>query len=65
MHKVLFRLNWACRSSLFRIERVAAGETYCSHGLVRSMFHRMAQAARENIGADEAACLTPRELQRD
>jgi DNA-binding NarL/FixJ family response regulator len=45
------------------IEKVAAGETYCSHGLVHAVFHRMNQAAKESYrrGRDEAPSLTPRE----
>ena len=47
------------------IERVAVGETFCSHGLVHSVFHRLAQAARDNYrrDQDDAASLTPRELE--
>jgi len=46
------------------IEKVAAGETYCSHGLVHAVFQRMAQAARESYRHDRdgTPCLTPREL---
>ena len=47
------------------IERVAAGETFCSHGLVHSMLHRMAQSVRESYRRDRdgEASLTPRELE--
>ena len=47
------------------IEKVAAGGTYCSHGLVHAVFHSMAQAARESYRHDRdgTACLTPRELE--
>ena len=46
------------------IEKVAAGGTYCSHGLVHAVFRSMAQAARESYRHDRdgTACLTPREL---
>ena len=47
------------------IEKVAAGEIFCSNRIVHSVFHRMAQSAREtgrNRGNDEAF-LTPRELE--
>jgi len=47
------------------IEQVAAGGMFCSHRIVHSMFHRMAQSAKGNYGRDRdvAACLTPRELE--
>jgi DNA-binding NarL/FixJ family response regulator len=47
------------------IEKVAAGGIYCTHGVVHSVFHRMAQEAREgNRSAGiSAASLTPRELE--
>jgi DNA-binding NarL/FixJ family response regulator len=47
------------------IQRVAEGGTFCSHALVHSMFHRMAQCVRESDRPDRdgAACLTPRELE--
>ncbi len=47
------------------IEKVAAGGIYCSNGLIHTMFHRVAQQAREGrdrTGNDEAL-LTPRELE--
>jgi DNA-binding NarL/FixJ family response regulator len=47
------------------IVEVAAGGIYCSHGLVHTMFHRVAQQARG--GTDRAvngeATLTPREIE--
>jgi DNA-binding NarL/FixJ family response regulator len=44
------------------IERVAAGQAFCSHDLVHSMFHRLAQRPKGH-DRDEAASLTPRELE--
>jgi DNA-binding NarL/FixJ family response regulator len=46
------------------LAKVAAGEIFCSHVVVHSMFHRIAQKAREgaNPGCAEAS-LTPRELE--
>jgi DNA-binding NarL/FixJ family response regulator len=47
------------------IEKVAGGGIYCSHGLVHTMFHRVAQQARQGSRrADNGeASLTPRELE--
>jgi DNA-binding NarL/FixJ family response regulator len=47
------------------IEKVAAGETFCSPGMVHSMFRRLAQSAQENYRRDrvDAVHLTTRELE--
>ena len=47
------------------IEKVAAGETFCSPGLVHSMFRRLAQSAQESYRRDrvDAVRLTARELE--
>ncbi len=47
------------------IERVLAGETFCSPGMVHSVFRRLAQTARENYRRDrvEVVQLTARELE--
>jgi DNA-binding NarL/FixJ family response regulator len=47
------------------IEKVAAGETFCSPVIVHSMLHRLAQTSREGYWRhrDGAVCLTPRELE--
>jgi DNA-binding NarL/FixJ family response regulator len=47
------------------IERVAEGGTFCSHALVHSMLHRMAQRVSESDRPKDGgiACLTPRELE--
>jgi DNA-binding NarL/FixJ family response regulator len=47
------------------IAKVAAGGIYCSHGLIHTMFHRVAEQARgdnRRAGGDETT-LTPRELE--
>jgi two-component system nitrate/nitrite response regulator NarL len=47
------------------IEKVAAGGIFCSHGLIHTMFHRVAQQARgagHRAGSGEAS-LTRRELE--
>jgi len=47
------------------IEKVALGGIFCSHGLVHTMFHRVAQQAREgnHRAGNGEALLTPRELE--
>jgi DNA-binding NarL/FixJ family response regulator len=47
------------------IERVAGGKSFCSHGLVHSVFHRLAQSAQESYRrvGDGAPSLTSRELE--
>jgi DNA-binding NarL/FixJ family response regulator len=46
------------------IEKVAAGEIFCSHGVVHSMFHRMAEKSKDGRrDHDDSPTLTSRELE--